>query len=91
MTSYYAIFIPFNSKDTSQVIKDIFNALQKFPKYFNEMANSTLFLPELSEFYSGLTILPVPAGFGIVDSTLYVLPNILFLYWKDSRINYIII
>ena len=25
----------FNSKDTSQLIKDIFNALQKLPKYFN--------------------------------------------------------
>ena len=39
----------FNSKDTSQLINGIFkfNALQKLPKYFNGMASSILFLPEL--------------------------------------------
>ena len=29
-----------NSKDTSQLITGIFNALQKLPKYFNGIANS---------------------------------------------------
>ena len=29
----------FNSKDTSQLINDIFNPLQKLPKYFNGIAN----------------------------------------------------
>ena len=33
----------FNSKDTSQLIKGMFNALQKLPKYFNGMASSVLF------------------------------------------------
>ena len=37
----------FNSKDTSQLINGMFNALQKLPKYFNGMARSILFLPEL--------------------------------------------
>ena len=37
----------FNSKDTSQLINGIFNALQKLPISFNGMANSTFFLPEL--------------------------------------------
>ena len=31
----------FNSKDTSQLINLLFNALQKLPKYFNGIANST--------------------------------------------------
>ena len=31
----------FNSKDTSQLINRIFRALQKLPKYFNGIANST--------------------------------------------------
>ena len=31
----------FNSKDTSQLINGIFNALQKLPKYFNGIAIST--------------------------------------------------
>ena len=31
----------FNSKDTSQLINGVFNALQKLPKYFNGIANST--------------------------------------------------
>ena len=30
----------FNSKDTSQLINGIFNALQRLPKYFNGIANS---------------------------------------------------
>ena len=30
----------FNSKDTSQLINGIFNALQKLPTYFNGIANS---------------------------------------------------
>ena len=30
----------FNSKDTSQLINGIFNALQKLPKYFNGIAKS---------------------------------------------------
>ena len=33
----------FNSKDTSQIINGISNALQKLPKYFNGMTNSTFF------------------------------------------------
>ena len=37
----------FNSKDTSQLINGIFNALQKLPKYFNGMANSKSLLPDL--------------------------------------------
>ena len=31
----------FDSKDTSQLINGIFNALQKLPKYFNGVFNST--------------------------------------------------
>ena len=31
----------FNSKNTSQLINGIFSALQKLPKYFNGIANST--------------------------------------------------
>ena len=31
----------FNSKDTSRIINGIFSALQKLPKYFNGIANST--------------------------------------------------
>ena len=30
----------FNSKDISQLINGMFNALQKLPKYFNGIANS---------------------------------------------------
>ena len=37
----------FNSKDTSQLINSIFNALQILPKYFNGIANSTSCLPTL--------------------------------------------
>ena len=38
----------FNSKDTSQLINGIFNALQKLPKYFNSIANSISFVPFLA-------------------------------------------
>ena len=41
------VLFHFNSKDTSQLINGISNALQKLPKYFNGMANSTFFAPEL--------------------------------------------
>ena len=37
----------FNSRDTSQLINGIFNALQKLPKYFNGIANSIVFVPSL--------------------------------------------
>ena len=37
----------FNSKDTSQLINGMFNALQKLPKYFNGIANSNVCLPFL--------------------------------------------
>ena len=37
----------FNSKDTSQLINGIFSALQKLPKYFKGMANSTSCVPFL--------------------------------------------
>ena len=37
----------YNSKDTSQLINDIFNALQKLPKYFNCIANSIVCVPSL--------------------------------------------
>ena len=37
----------FNSKDTSQLINGIFNALQKLPKYFNGIANSIVCVPSL--------------------------------------------
>ena len=37
----------FNSKDTSQLINGIFNALQKLPKYFNGIANSIVCVPFL--------------------------------------------
>ena len=33
----------FNSKDTSQLINGMFNALQNLPKYFNGMTSSILF------------------------------------------------
>ena len=35
----------FNSKDTSQLINGIFNALQKLPKYFNGIAISASCIP----------------------------------------------
>ena len=37
----------FNSKDTSQLINGIFSALQKLPKYFNGIVNSTFSVPFL--------------------------------------------
>ena len=37
----------FNSKDTSQLINGIFSALQKLPKYFNGIVNSTSCVPLL--------------------------------------------
>ena len=37
----------FNSKDTSQLINGILNALQKLPKYFNDIANSIVCVPSL--------------------------------------------
>ena len=37
----------FNSKDTSQLINGIFSALQKLPKYFNGIVNSTSCVPIL--------------------------------------------
>ena len=37
----------FNSKDASQLINGLFSALQKFPKYFNGIANSTSCVPFL--------------------------------------------
>ena len=38
----------FNSKDTSQLVNGIFNALQKLPKYFNGIANSISCVPSLT-------------------------------------------
>ena len=61
----------FNSKNTSQLINSIFNALQKLPKYFNGIANSTSCLPTL--------FVSCPSA---PSATLYVLPVILFLYLK---------
>ena len=37
----------FNSKDTSQLLNGIFSALQKLPKYFNGIVNSTSCVPFL--------------------------------------------
>ena len=37
----------FSSKNTSQLINGIFSALQKLPKYFNGIANSTFRVPFL--------------------------------------------
>ena len=37
----------FSSKNTSQLINGIFSALQKLPKYFNGIANSTFYVPFL--------------------------------------------
>ena len=37
----------FKSKDTSQLINGIFSALQKLPKYFNGIVNSTSCVPFL--------------------------------------------
>ena len=41
----------FYSKDTSQLINGMFNALQKLPKYFNGIANSIVCVPFLFASY----------------------------------------
>ena len=42
-------FLPhYNSKDISQLINGMFNALQKLPKYFNGIANSISCVPSLT-------------------------------------------
>ena len=61
----------FSSKDNSQLINGMFNALQKLPKYFNGIANSTSCLPAL---FASCPAAPA--------ATLYVLPVTLFLYLK---------
>ena len=61
----------FNSKDTSQLINGIFNALQKLLKYFNGIANSIFLVHNRS----------LPAV------TLYVLPIILILYLNVSELS----
>ena len=61
----------FNSKDTSQLVNGVFNALPKLPKYFNSIANSTFLVPNSA----------LPAV------TLYVLPIILFLYLIVSELT----
>ena len=66
----------FNSKDTSQLINGIFNALQKLPKYFNGIANSISFLPTL---FASCPAAPA--------ATSYVLPVILFLYSKAPELT----
>ena len=66
----------FNSKDTSQLINGMFNALQKLPKYFNGIANSISFLPTLFASCPA-----APAG------TSYVLPVILFFYSKAFELT----
>ena len=66
----------FNSKDTSQLINSMFNALQKLPKYFNGIANSISFLPTL------FASCPEASA-----ATLYVLPVILFLYSKSFELT----
>ena len=65
------ILFHFSSKNTSQLINGMFNALQELPKYFNGIANSTSFLPTL------FALCPAASS-----ATLYVLPVILFLYSK---------
>ena len=57
----------FNSKDTSQLINGIFNALQKLPKYFivfYGIANSIVFVSGLATL--GLAAAVAGSGFGIV-------------------------
>ena len=61
----------FSSKNTLQLINGMFNALQKLPKYFNGIANSTSCLTTL---FASCPSAP--------SATLYVLPVILFLYLK---------
>ena len=59
----------FSCKSTSQLINGMFNALQKLPKYFKGIANSTSCLPTL------FALCP-----SAPSAALYVLPVILFLY-----------
>ena len=66
----------FNSKDTSQLINGIFSALQKLPKHFNGIANSTSCVPFLFTFTFLFTFSFTTAP----AFTLYVLLIILFLY-----------
>ena len=66
----------FNSKDTSQLINGMFNALQKLPKYFNGIANCTSCLPTL---FASCHAAPA--------AILYVLPVILFLYLKAFELT----
>ena len=66
----------FSSKNISQLINDIFNALQKLPKYFNGIANST------SRLHTLFTSCPAAP-----TATLYVLPVILFLYSKAFELT----
>ena len=66
----------FSSKDTSQLINGIFNALQKIPEYFNGIANYTSCLPIL---FASCPAAPV--------TTLYVLPVILFLCSKALELT----
>ena len=70
----------FSSKDTSQLINGMFNALQKLPKYYNGIANSTSCLPTL---FASCPAVPA--------ATLYVLPVILFLYLKVLELTTFVI
>ena len=66
----------FKCKDTSQLINGMFNALQKLPKYFNGIANSTSCLPTL---FASCHAAPA--------ATSYVLPVILFLCSKAFELT----
>ena len=66
----------FSSKNISQLINGMFNALQKLPKYFNGIANYTSCLPTL---FASCPAAPA--------ATLYVLPVILFLYSKAFELT----
>ena len=70
----------FSSKDTSQLINGIFSALQKLPKYFNGIANSTSCVPFL------FTSQPSAPAF-----TLYVLPIVFFLYLNIFELTILIL
>ena len=64
----------FNSKNTSQLINGMFNALQKLPKYLNDIANSIVCVPSLFALQPA-----APAA------TLFYF--ILFLYLKISELT----
>ena len=66
----------FSSKNNSQLINGMFNALQKLPKYLNGIANSTFCLPIL---FASCTAAPA--------AILYVLPVFLFLYSKALELT----